>query len=114
MGIGYDIVIRLQCKSPFAEFKQMKFVGGILMKRVFAFMLTFVVCLSLSACDGGSSASIEPTIWVMSSIQRAVKRTANPYQYIGSHIFTTVELSDGVIAYMCQFNQVFFLHISVK
>lgn len=71
MGIGYDIVIRLQCKSPFAEFKQMKFVGGILMKRVFAFMLTFVVCLSLSACDGGSSASIEPTIWVMSSIQRA-------------------------------------------
>lgn len=49
----------------------MKFVGGILMKRVFAFMLTFVVCLSLSACDGGSSASIEPTIWVMSSIQRA-------------------------------------------
>ena len=54
MGIGYDIVIRLQCKSPFAEFKQMKFVGGILMKRVFAFMLTFVVCLSLSACDGGS------------------------------------------------------------
>lgn len=49
----------------------MKFVGGILMKRVFAFMLTFVVCLSLSACDGGSSASIEPTILVMSSIQRA-------------------------------------------
>lgn len=71
MEIGYDIVIRLQCKFPFAEFEQMKFMGGILMKRVFAFMLTIVVFLSLSACDGGSSASIEPTIWVMSSIQRA-------------------------------------------
>lgn len=33
MGIGYDIVIRLQCKSPFAEFKQMKWHCKVKMKK---------------------------------------------------------------------------------
>ena len=41
------------------------------MKRVFAFMLMVVVCFSLSACGRENSVSIEPTIWVMSTIQRA-------------------------------------------
>ena len=41
------------------------------MKRVLAFIMMVMVCFSLSACGGGNSVSIEPTIWVMSSIQKA-------------------------------------------
>ena len=71
MGIGYDIVIRLQCKSPFAEFKQMKFAGGILMKRVFAFLTDYLIKKGLvqeedrPIYEYGFQILIEIFLWVL-------------------------------------------------